>query len=322
MVADERFFLSVRTARCPSTPRVGGERRELEHVLERPGILLLTVTVVIAALALAFALGILAARRRSDRQYETALRRLDKHMAPISANLREAVERARVARVVSSGDGPPTPNLEKLLERIAAEGRPAHAFRELAEAVVPELARETPAPSPKHPAERDHLTGVRSRSGYDVELEREVARAQRTGRPLSLVLLDLGHPSDTEVRPVHPDEDRLLQEFAALLVRVTRVTDTVCRRGGEEFGILLPETTATGARHFHRRVHEEARRTTFGQGGQVTFSSGIVEWRANDTRESFDARACTAVGRSLVRSIEPPEDADDRDDARDTPRAR
>ena len=97
--------------------------------------------------------------------------------------------------------------LERLLERIAAEGAPAHAFRRLADEVAP----ERPAPSPKQPPERDVLTGVRSRSGYEAELEREVARAQRTGRPLSLVLLDLGHTSDTELRVVRPSDDPVLR---------------------------------------------------------------------------------------------------------------
>ena len=99
------------------------------------------------------------------------------------------------------------------------------------------------------------------------------------------------------------------------------MTDAVCRRRDEEFGILLPETTATGARHFHRRLHEAAR-ASFGSGAQLTFATGIVEWRGNETREALDARASTAVGRSLVRSLEPPEDGDGAagEHTRDAPR--
>jgi diguanylate cyclase (GGDEF)-like protein len=122
------------------------------------------------------------------------------------------------------------------------------------------------------------------------------------------VLLDLGDLVDTRVRAGHSEVDRLLQEFAALLVRVTRATDTVCRRRGGQFGILLPETTETGARHFRRRVREEASQASFGRLGQVTFSTGIVEWRPRETGDDLDARARATIGRAPVRTLEPPED--------------
>ena len=89
-----------------------------------------------------------------------------------------------------------------------------------------------------------------------------------------------------------------------MLVRVTRVTDTVCRRRGEEFGILLPDTDATGARSFRRRVREESTATTFGKLGPVTFSSGIAEWRHNESGDAFDARARVEAGRSALRTLE------------------
>jgi diguanylate cyclase (GGDEF)-like protein len=276
---------------------------------------MLTVATIAAVAALALVAGMLIARGWHDRRYGATLRRVDEQIAPISDALQRAVEHTSEIPETDARELPP--GVERLLERIAAEGASAHAFRRLAD----EVASERPAPSPKQPPERDVLTGVRSRSGYEAELEREVARAQRTGRPLSLVLLDLGHTGDTELRAVRPSDDPVLREFAALLLRVTRVTDTVCRRRDEEFGVLLPETTATGARHFHRRVRE-AVRTSSGSGAQVTFASGIVEWRGNETREAFDARASTAVGRPLVRSLEPPEDGDGvaGENTRDAPR--
>ncbi len=74
---------------------------------------------------------------------------------------------------------------------------------------------------------------------------------------------------------------------------MTRVTDTVCRRRQDAFGILLPETPEDGARCFFGRVRDEAART-FGTGA-ATFSTGIVEWRANESAEALDARARAAV---------------------------
>jgi GGDEF domain-containing protein len=82
----------------------------------------------------------------------------------------------------------------------------------------------------------------------------------------------------------------------------------VCRRRGGQFGVLLPETNETGARHFRRRVREEASQASFGRLGQVTFSTGIVEWRARETGDDLDARARATIGRAPVRTLEPPED--------------
>lgn len=272
---------------------------------------MLTVAVIACAAALAFVVGVLVAWRRGERRYEAAVARLEAEIAPISETLRQAAERADEVRAGPQGAAGLPPNLERLLEQIAAEGAPARAFRQLAGELAPELAETPQLPKAKRPAPRDELTGVRDPRGYEAELEREIARAHRTGRPLTLVLFDLGELADARVRAGHAEVDRLLQDFAALLVRVTRATDTVCRRRGEQFGILLPETNATGARHFRQRVREEASQTRFGRLGQVTFSTGIAEWRPQESGDDFDARARAVVGRSPVRTLEPPEDAGD-----------
>lgn len=258
---------------------------------------MLTLAFAAAAVALSFVIGLLVARRRSRRRFESALSGLDAQMAPISDALRRAADRADELGARRAGDYALAPNLERLLERIAAEGVPAHAFRKLADGLTPEFTGSRWLPLAKQPPGRDELTGVRDRSGYEAELEREIARARRNKRPLALVLFDLGDLAEARVRTGHAEVDRLLQDFAALLIRSTRVTDTVCRRRGGEFGILLPETNATGARHFRRRLRAEAAETSFGRVGPVTFATGIVEWRPEETREVFDARARMAVGR-------------------------
>ena len=279
---------------------------------------MLTVVLVATVAVVAFAAGAFLSSRRGERRYEDALRSLDAAIGPISETLRDAAERADEVRAGAPGASGLAPNVEQLLERIAAEGAPARAFHQLAAELAPELADGAQLPKAKRPPPRDELTGVRDRGGYETELEREIARAQRTGRSLALVLLDLGDLADARVRAGHAEVDRLLQDFAALLVRVTRATDTVCRRRGGQFGILLPETNENGARHFRQRVREETSRASFGRLGQVTFSTGIVEWRSRETADDLDARARAAIGRPAVRTLEPPEDAGD---AVDAPRA-
>lgn len=148
----------------------------------------------------------------------------------------------------------------------------------------------------------DELTGLPDRTGYEVELERAVTRAQESGLPLSLLVLrreDGEGPAGTH----DPTTDRALQQVAALLQNVTRTTDVVCRLGDERFGIVLPETTGDAARRFYVRLKEEASRAPF-PARQLTFAAGLVEWRPNEPSDAFNARASAAVGRSRVDALQ------------------
>jgi GGDEF domain-containing protein len=136
-----------------------------------------------------------------------------------------------------------------------------------------------------------------TREGYEAALEREVERAARTGRPLALVILTLQEPADSA------HVDRVAGELSTLLERVTRTTDTVFRRDRGELGVLLPQTTSEGAEHFDGRLRAELRRSTFTQSGELTVSTGISEWKPDETSDSFDARARASVGRNQVRSL-------------------
>ena len=132
----------------------------------------------------------------------------------------------------------------------------------------------------------DTLTGLRSPKGYDVELERAVDRARETGRPLSLLILG---PDD--IADVDSPVTEVLRDLAGLLMRTTRATDVVCRRDEAQFGILLPDTGADPARRLYGRLLEAASRTTFGTARQLTFASGLVEWRPDESGRALDARA-------------------------------
>jgi hypothetical protein len=248
---------------------------------------MLIALVVVAAVSLVVLATVVAVRARARAErYAAALERLEGELAPISQRIRSSVERSQPSTNAASRDDL-DPKLEELLERIAADGSAVVAFRQLAGEVAPEVvsARRSTA---------------RGSSAYEAELEREIARARRTGRPLSLVLVDVDQPT----------ADRLLQ-FAALLTRVTRVTDTVCRRRRDAFGILLPETAEDGARRFFGRVRDEVTKA-FDSGTGTTFSTGIVELQANETGEALDARARAAVaGRAPGDSGDLPERAAD-----------
>ena len=265
-----------------------------------------TVTAVATLAALALVVVAIDASRRgarSDRRFDAVLRRVDDHLEPVSEALQEAAARAGDLQVTGGTDRDLAARLELRLDEIAAEGAPAHAFRRISAELAPRLGSAPVLANAKQPPGRDELTGVRDRDGYEAELEREIARARRTERPLALVLLDLGDLAETRVRLGDAEVDCLLQGFAELLVRATRATDSVCRRRGGEFGILLPETTATGARVFRRRLREETASRSFGQLGPATYSTGVVEWLPGETPDEFEARARMAVAHSSVRAL-------------------
>jgi diguanylate cyclase (GGDEF)-like protein len=138
----------------------------------------------------------------------------------------------------------------------------------------------------------DPATGIASRRGYEVELEREVARATRTGRPLSVVLVGIGNGTE---RATTDKATNGISEFARLLTRITRKSDISCRRGDHEFAILLPETREAGATILTERLREEASRTLGSR--QSTFAVGLVEWRPNESLEALEARAEAALTR-------------------------
>ncbi len=136
----------------------------------------------------------------------------------------------------------------------------------------------------------DPATGVPNRRGYEVELAREVARARRTGRPLSLILFSVGNgtmsTSGSDGGGVAALVDRL--------TRTARTTDVACRRDQRQVAVLLPETQRAGAERFASRLRAGTQHALDG-GSQPTFAVGIAEWRPSESIEELDARAAAAL---------------------------
>jgi diguanylate cyclase (GGDEF)-like protein len=104
-------------------------------------------------------------------------------------------------------------------------------------------------------ATTDSLTGVASRRQFDESLKLEWLRAQRTGDPLALILVDVDHFKLYNDRYGHPPGDVCLRDVAQALVSASlRCADLVARYGGEEFVVLLSQTTRRGAEHIAHRI--------------------------------------------------------------------
>ncbi len=96
-------------------------------------------------------------------------------------------------------------------------------------------------------ARTDALTGLHNRAQLDASLEIELSRARRTRNPLSLLMIDLDHFKHINDSYGHAIGDRVLRAVAESLGQITRCSDLACRYGGEEFAVILPDTSSANA---------------------------------------------------------------------------
>lgn len=166
---------------------------------------------------------------------------------------------------------------------------------------------------------RDRLTGLYNRLHFERALEVEVARAMRYDRPLALAILDVDYFKKINDEYGHAAGDRVLRALSAKLAGRLRRTDVVARHGGEEFVILMTETTSAQATE---RI-EQLRRTIVAEGVEVEdgrslaigFSAGVAGMSGRDDRlggftllDRADARLLAAKRAGRGRTIGDPPD--------------
>jgi diguanylate cyclase (GGDEF)-like protein/PAS domain S-box-containing protein len=131
-------------------------------------------------------------------------------------------------------------------------------------------------------SQRDSLTGLYSHRFFQEVLVREIARADRYGTRISLLMGDLDHFKEINDRYGHQVGDLILSEIAAIFNKNTRLSDTVARYGGEEFSIILPDTSGEEgfamAERIRKRVEDELFTTASGE-LSITISFGVAEYR-------------------------------------------
>jgi diguanylate cyclase (GGDEF)-like protein len=130
-------------------------------------------------------------------------------------------------------------------------------------------------------AESDPLTQLRNRRSFDEVFAAEAGRFDRYGRPLALLMLDLDHFKDVNDSFGHEAGDEVLRRLAARVGSCVRDVDTAARLGGEEFVVLLPETTLDAAVEVAERV-------------RAAVAAQPVAWRGGSipVRVSIGVSAC------------------------------
>ena len=125
----------------------------------------------------------------------------------------------------------------------------------------------------------DGLTGLRNRGYFDQRIADEVAAVRRYARDVALVMVDLDHFKGCNDRYGHPFGDHVLQAVGEVLATSVRASDAACRFGGEEFALVLTETSGRSALVLAERVRERIAALPFQVRGQeisVTASLGIA----------------------------------------------
>lgn len=129
----------------------------------------------------------------------------------------------------------------------------------------------------------DELTTLYNYRYFRIRLRDEVFRARRTGRPISLAILDVDNFKHYNDTLGHPAGDQVLKKIAKILKNAVRDTDVVARYGGEEFCVILPEVDVNGSRSFAERLRKSIEINPFFMeetqpGGKITISIGVATY--------------------------------------------
>jgi diguanylate cyclase (GGDEF)-like protein len=147
-------------------------------------------------------------------------------------------------------------------------------------------------------ADLDALTGLHNRRYFHETLAREVARAHRYNRDLALVVFDLDDFKAINDQIGHLAGDGVLADAATRVRDVVRTADIACRVGGDEFAVVLPESTLRDAEQLYRRIQYAVSAQPIGQVGHIVFSAGVAELRPEDDAVAFFQRADDALYRA------------------------
>lgn len=141
----------------------------------------------------------------------------------------------------------------------------------------------------------DPLTGLGNRRG----LEAQLAQWQRQSRPFAVVALDIDHFKQVNDTYGHEFGDRVLQYLARQMGDCSRPSDLLCRSGGEEFLMLLPDTGLEAARQVAERLRIRMAGTCCDDCPSVTVSAGVAHWPGTATNlEEVLKRADAALYRA------------------------
>jgi len=162
---------------------------------------------------------------------------------------------------------------------------------------------------------KDEVTGLYNRRFFTMRLDEELARYRRFNHPASVVLLDLDGFKAVNDDLGHVVGDETLRDIAQILMKHSRGINVVSRYGGDEFAILLVETSKAGARLYADRIRQVIGSFPFSHGKCITASLGVASVPDDDASTAEDLfraadealYAAKRAGKNQVAAIEHPE---------------
>lgn len=155
----------------------------------------------------------------------------------------------------------------------------------------------------------DTLTNLHNRYKIEEILKNEIIRAERYNRCFGLLMLDIDFFKDVNDKYGHIQGDEILKEFADILKTHTRDSDYIGRWGGEEFLVIIPESSLEAIVGFAERIRSGILDHRFDVVGKITVSIGATLYKNGDTVESLISKADDAMyiskksGRNSVNSF-------------------
>jgi diguanylate cyclase (GGDEF)-like protein len=174
-----------------------------------------------------------------------------------------------------------------------------HFLQTVAENLAMGLASVKLREALRHEAIRDPLTGLYNRRFMDETLERELRVAARAGRPLALVMIDIDHFKRLNDTYGHAVGDTVLKQVATSISARVRASDLVCRFGGEEIVVILPDTALDAATLVAEALRTAVRELALTDGtgpiGPSTVSLGVAAFPQHGATAAALMRAADAA---------------------------
>ncbi|HYA88430.1 MAG TPA: diguanylate cyclase [Nitrospirota bacterium] len=150
-------------------------------------------------------------------------------------------------------------------------------------------------------ATTDPLTGISNRVKFTDALNMEIRRAGRFGSELTLIMFDVDHFKDINDTYGHQAGDKVLRTLTSLVAHSIRASDLFARWGGEEFMILILNTSVDKARVFAEKLRHMIDSRKFPGVGHVTCSFGVAQMEADDNDDRFTRRVDNALYRAKAK---------------------
>jgi diguanylate cyclase (GGDEF)-like protein len=165
-------------------------------------------------------------------------------------------------------------SFNKMLTTIEHQAAEINSFATRLDAAYKEL--ESTNARLKETSFKDEVTGLYNRRFFSLRLEEELSRYRRFNHPVSVVLLDLDGFKSVNDSLGHAVGDDTLRDVAQILMKHSRGINVVSRYGGDEFAVLLVETSKAGARLYADRIREVVAKYPFPHGKILTASFGVA----------------------------------------------